>query len=55
MARRTLPTLVVATLLACMSADVQAQRPRQDGLVRIQLQIQMFIAGPTDESEEAQR
>ena len=28
---------------------------RQEGIVRVQLAIQMFIAGPTDESEEADR
>ena len=34
---------------------VQAQPSRQEGIVRIQLSVQMFVAGPTDESEEADR
>ena len=32
-----------------------AQPSRQEGIVRVQLTIQMFISGPTDESEEAER
>jgi hypothetical protein len=28
---------------------------RQEGMVRVQLSIQMFIAGPTDESQEAEQ
>jgi hypothetical protein len=38
-----------------MIQRAQAQPTRQEGIVRLQLSVQMFIAGPTDESEEAER
>ena len=28
---------------------------RQEGIVRVQLQIQLFIPGPTDETDEAEQ
>jgi hypothetical protein len=36
---------------------VERPRPsaRPEGMVRVQLSIQMFIAGPTDESQEAEQ
>jgi len=40
---------------AVLIERVQAQPTRQEGMVRVQLSIQMFVAGPTDESEEADR
>lgn len=53
MSRKILLTVLLAALLGGTAAA--QQRPRQEGLVRVQLQIQMFITGPTDESEEAER
>jgi len=29
--------------------------PRQDGMVRIQMQVQLFLPGPTDDGEEAEK
>src|SRR5215207_9666744 len=29
--------------------------PRQDGIVRIQMTVQLFLAGPTDDSDEAEK
>src|SRR5688572_14655382 len=29
--------------------------PRQEGMVRVQLSMQMFLSGPTDESDEAEK
>jgi hypothetical protein len=37
-----------------VATEAAAQR-RQEGMVRVQMTIQMFVAGPTDESEEAER
>jgi hypothetical protein len=33
----------------------KAASARQEGIVRVQLQIQLFIPGPTDETEEAEK
>ncbi len=34
---------------------LRAQPARQEGIVRVQLQIQLFIPGPTDDTEEAEK
>ena len=33
----------------------KAASARQEGIVRVQLQIQLFIPGPTDETEQAEK
>ena len=33
----------------------KAATARQEGIVRVQLQIQLFIPGPTDDTEEAEK
>jgi hypothetical protein len=56
MPRKLILTAILAAILGTAGADAQAQRSRQqEGLVRVQLQIQMFITGPTDDSEEANK
>jgi hypothetical protein len=63
MARQALLFIVLVTLLggaAGAQPSVVIERPkaqsvRQEGIVRVQLSIQLFIAGPTDESEEANK
>ena len=63
MTRKVLLSIILATLLggaAGAQPTVVIERPkgaqaRQEGIVRVQLQIQLFVTGPTDESEEAER
>ena len=66
MTRTSLVPALLALLLAGAAVaqstghDVVIERAaaapaRQDGLVRVQLAIQIFVAGPTDESEEGER
>ena len=63
MTRKVLLSIVLATLLGAAAGaqpTVVIERPkgaeaRQEGIVRVQLQIQLFVAGPTDESEEADK
>ena len=59
-----LTTILVAMLGGAAGAQTAGQRivierpspaARQEGMVRIQLSIQMFIAGPIDDSEEAEK
>jgi len=66
MSRKVLLSAVLAILLgeALISETTgqnviierpRAQPARQDGIVRVQLQIQLFVPGPTDESGEADK
>jgi hypothetical protein len=66
MSRKVLFSAVLAILVgeALISEStgqaVLIERPRaaparQEGMVRVQLQIQLFIPGPTDESEQAEK
>ena len=65
MTRKFLLPAVLAMLIAgaatqssgqgVMIERAQAAPARQEGIVRAQLAIQLFVAGPTDESEEAER
>ena len=63
MTRKVLLSIILATLLGAAAGaqpTVVIERPkgggaRQEGIVRVQLQIQLFVAGPTDESEEADK
>ncbi len=65
MTRRLIPTAIVAALLAAVAAQSSGQHvlteravaapSRQEGIVRIQLTMQLFVTGPTDESEEAEK
>src|SRR5688572_21073256 len=51
-------TLVLAAIGAA-GAQTAGQRvvpgPRQEGMVRVQLNMQMFLSGPTDESDVAEQ
>lgn len=66
MTRKVLFSAVLAILLGealiseTTGQGVVIERPRaaparQEGIVRVQLQIQLFIPGPTDESEQAEK
>ena len=63
MKRSVLFLMILATLVggaAVAQPTVVIERPkggsaRQEGIVRVQLSIQLFIAGPTDESAEADK
>jgi hypothetical protein len=66
MTRKILLTTILVTLLGGGAVVAQStgqriviERPspnlRQEGMVRVQLTMQMFIAGPTDDSEEAEK
>jgi hypothetical protein len=63
MTRKVLLSIVLATMLGAAASaqpNVVIERPkaggaRQEGIVRVQLQVQLFVTGPTDESEEAER
>jgi hypothetical protein len=61
-------SILVATTLVLVAAGVAGAQtvgqrvverpkpgPRQEGMVRVQLSMQMFLAGPTDETEEAEK
>jgi hypothetical protein len=56
-------SMILATLVggaAVAQSTVVIERPkggsaRQEGIVRVQLSIQLFIPGPTDESAEADK
>jgi hypothetical protein len=60
-----LTTLLVAALSGVAVAQSTGQRiviergsqaaARQEGMVRVQLNMHMFITGPTDDSEEAEK
>jgi hypothetical protein len=65
MTRKILLATLVIAALGC-GADAQStgqriviERPspqvRQEGMVRVQLNLSMFISGPTDDSEEAEK
>ena len=66
MIRRLIPMTILSALFASAVAapsigqQVVIEKPsaapgRQDGIVRIQLTMQLFVSGPTDESEEAEK
>jgi hypothetical protein len=66
MTRRLIPIVSLASLIvAAAVAQSSGQQviieragaapARQEGLVRVQLSIQLFVAGPTDESAEAEK
>jgi hypothetical protein len=66
MTRKVLISAVLAIFLGgvvmteSIAESVVIERPkappvRQEGIVRVQMSIQLFITGPTDESEEAER
>jgi len=60
--------LLLSMILALLAGGAAAQSPtqrvvidrgaapaRQDGMVRIQMSVQLFLPGPTDDGEEAQQ
>jgi hypothetical protein len=52
-------TTLVLVAIGAAGAQTAGQRvvpgPRQEGMVRVQLSMQMFLSGPTDESDEAEK
>jgi hypothetical protein len=58
MSRKVLLTALLVSLLggAAAAQTRVVERPssgRQEGIVRVALSVQMFVVGPTDESDEA--
>jgi hypothetical protein len=53
MTRKFLLTAILVSLIGS-AATAQPSR-RQEGIVRVQLAIQLFVSGPTDESAEAEQ